>query len=416
MANTNTPWSVEEVSAEARVAAKAAAEAEGMTLGAWVSRQILEGAAAHRTEPPGDETSRDDTQSDAESEPAGKKGARKPRRQVALRLAIFALALAGAWYIAGPYSPITIGDGNNGKEIAAKSTPDAPPDAAPAAPAASVNKGPMAPFPTASDGRNGPSLELIRLRAEASKGEAKAQRDLAILYLKGKKVEKDEAEAARWLKKAALQGQASAQFYLGVLHEAGRGVSRDPKLAFSWYRRAADQNHAEAQHNLATFYGQGTGTPKNYELARQWFEKSASAGLTASQLSLGRIYEHGLGVKVDRRRAVEWYRKAASGGSDKAANRLNALAVKSAKMTADRSGPAKSLQRKGVAEIQRLLRSLNFNPGPADGHSGERTVAAIRMYQQFADLPVDGVPSARLLDDLRKVVGEMKRSAGEAAP
>ena len=69
----------------------------------------------------------------------------------------------------------------------------------------------------------------------------------------------------------------------------------------------------------------------------------------------------------------------------------------------------------GVAEIQRLLTALNFTTGPADGKLRGRTVAAIRLYQRFASLPVNGVPSAHLLDELRKVVQAMKEpSAADA--
>lgn len=77
--------------------------------------------------------------------------------------------------------------------------------------------------------------------------------------------------------------------------------------------------------------------------------------------------------------------------------------------------PPVPLEPNGVAEIQRLLTDLNFTTGPADGNVGSRTVAAIRLYQRFADLPVDGVPSAHLLDELRKVVQAMKETPAAAA-
>lgn len=75
--------------------------------------------------------------------------------------------------------------------------------------------------------------------------------------------------------------------------------------------------------------------------------------------------------------------------------------------------PAKSssLRSTGIAEVQRLLTMLQFTPGPADGQMGERTVAAIRLYQQFAGLPVNGSADKDLLNDLRKVVGTMQAEA-----
>ncbi len=80
-----------------------------------------------------------------------------------------------------------------------------------------------------------------------------------------------------------------------------------------------------------------------------------------------------------------------------------------------RAAPPVPLARDGVADIQRLLTTLNFTPGPADGKLRSRTVAAIRLYQRFAGLPVDGVPSAHLLDDLREIVQAMKETPAAGA-
>ena len=59
-----------------------------------------------------------------------------------------------------------------------------------------------------------------------------------------------------------------------------------------------------------------------------------------------------------------------------------------------------------VKEIQILLTRLNFDPGPADGIPGERTVNAIREFQLAAGLDVDGQPTVELLAHMRTVMGE----------
>jgi tetratricopeptide (TPR) repeat protein len=52
-------------------------------------------------------------------------------------------------------------------------------------------------------------------------------------------VEKDEAEALRWYRKAAEQGHARAQWDLGYIYEHGDlGVARDEAEARLWYRKA----------------------------------------------------------------------------------------------------------------------------------------------------------------------------------
>ena len=51
-----------------------------------------------------------------------------------------------------------------------------------------------------------------------------------------------------------------------------------------------------------------------------------------------------------------------------------------------------------LAELERLLAELNFDPGKIDGVVDARTRTAVGLYQEFAALPVDGAPSATLLD------------------
>ncbi|MEQ8968676.1 MAG: lytic murein transglycosylase [Azospirillaceae bacterium] len=58
-----------------------------------------------------------------------------------------------------------------------------------------------------------------------------------------------------------------------------------------------------------------------------------------------------------------------------------------------------------IAEIQRLLATLGYEPGPADGIPGTRTKDAIRAFQQAAALPADGHHSPQLLDRLRTAAG-----------
>ncbi len=58
-----------------------------------------------------------------------------------------------------------------------------------------------------------------------------------------------------------------------------------------------------------------------------------------------------------------------------------------------------------VAEAQRLLAALGFDPGPADGVAGRRTRAAVRAYQRATGLPETGVIDESLLASLRSAAG-----------
>jgi len=84
---------------------------------------------------------------------------------------------------------------------------------------------------------------------------------------------------------------------------------------------------------------------------------------------------------------------------------------------------ARELSVEELAELERLLAELNFDPGKIDGVVDARTRTAVGLYQEFAALPVDGAPSATLLAELRQVVqafADMKAAQAtdqaEAAP
>ncbi|MPY72046.1 MAG: hypothetical protein GEU92_18440 [Alphaproteobacteria bacterium] len=463
------PWSVKGVDEDARQIARDAADAAEMPIGAWIDRAILQAAgAAGTTEPDpvappqpsllarveprpappmptpagASEPSappaldrvaaaapaapRDDGQRTGHRpRPAGPMAA--PRRRASrgrsrrprlARLAVGALVVAalaggGIWL------------------IDRMGAPPAPPQQKAEAPTAPETVPAPATPPVGTPGDGAATDPPARMRAvtEAARGgDARAQYDLGVLFARGEDVPRDDKSAVEWFERAALRGYAPAQYNLGVVYEQGRGIDRNPALAFFWYQSAAEQGHVRAQHNLGTLYAEGIGTPRSYDQARNWFTKAAEGGVVESTYSLGLLHENGLGVKQDRARAEEHYRKAASGGSERAAARLKALAglpadaapAAAAPVAAPpvtempAAAPSKPLGRKGIAEVQRLLRQLSFEPGTADGIAGARTIEAIRLYQQFAGLAVDGKPTEALLQDLRQVVEGMETGPAAA--
>ena len=50
-----------------------------------------------------------------------------------------------------------------------------------------------------------------------------------------------------------------------------------------------------------------------------------------------------------------------------------------------------------VAQVQVALRRLGYNPGPADGVAGARTINAVRTYQRVNGLRATGRISTSLL-------------------
>ena len=80
-----------------------------------------------------------------------------------------------------------------------------------------------------------------------------AQINLFNMYGLGKGVRRDEAEAARWLRKAAEQGDAYSEYNLGILYFDGRGVSKDDAEAVRWLQKATGQGNAEAKGALEKY-------------------------------------------------------------------------------------------------------------------------------------------------------------------
>jgi hypothetical protein len=86
----------------------------------------------------------------------------------------------------------------------------------------------------------GDPARLQAIRAEAEKGDAKAQNKLGVYYQLGLSVEPSDVEAVKWFLLAADQGDGEAQFNLGEMFETGRGVTKDRRTALIWYRKSCD--------------------------------------------------------------------------------------------------------------------------------------------------------------------------------
>jgi TPR repeat protein len=90
---------------------------------------------------------------------------------------------------------------------------------------------------------------------------------------------RDAAEAARWYRKAAEAGSAEAQYNLALLYDRGRGVERDMKRAAELYEQAADGGVIEAWVALSVLYAGGIGVAADPVKALMWLEMATAAGV-----------------------------------------------------------------------------------------------------------------------------------------
>lgn len=162
----------------------------------------------------------------------------------------------------------------------------------------------------------------------------------------------------------------------------------------------------------------------DYAAARDEAEPLAAAGDGRASFLLGRMHAAGQGVLQDYVRAHMLFNLAAAGGVDGAAAARDELAGKmtpqqiadaqqmaSAWTAVPAAGGATGtvpaplpLDRPGLVDLQWQLALHGYDPGPADGTAGPRTLSAIRQYQADAGLPVDGAATRSLLDHLQFTV------------
>jgi TPR repeat protein len=207
----------------------------------------------------------------------------------------------------------------------------------------------------------------------AEQGHARAQYELAKMYLRGDGIEQSWAQAAFWYSQAAEQGQEiavnclrrvsrvikalndfereageyreaaeqgdpDAQYKLGRICESFRfpteekvGEMRIADLKFEkdyrqkiknqgvvWYLKAVEQGHVKAQFELASIYEDDDGIEDHIGQAVKWYLKAAEQGHVSAQSTLGYFYRNGIGVEQNVEQAVMWYQKAVDKDDDEA--------------------------------------------------------------------------------------------------
>ena len=185
-------------------------------------------------------------------------------------------------------------------------------------------------------------------RKAAEQEDALAQFFLGCCYFDGQGVTENEAEGLKWLRRAAEQGLGIAQASLASRYLEGCGVAKDEAEGLKWLGKAAEQEDALAQLMLGVMYEEGLGVTKDEAKAAEWFRKAAEQGYAAAQCALGKMYENGEGVEEDDGEAVEWFRKAAEQGHEQAKAELRRRGIPTACAEKTRREEAEEVRRATV--------------------------------------------------------------------
>ena len=171
--------------------------------------------------------------------------------------------------------------------------------------ARSATAGPLEDARTAFD--SGDYARALSLwRPQAAAGNPEAEDRVGLLYLDGKGVAKDDAEAVRWFRMAAQKGLADAEFNLAECLATGQGGPQDSTAASEWYAKAAKQGHAGAEYKMGVLLRTGTDLHSVLHDAAEWFKKAADQGVIAAQINLAVMFADGQGVPQDNVEALTW--------------------------------------------------------------------------------------------------------------
>ena len=188
-------------------------------------------------------------------------------------------------------------------------------------------------------------LTVDELKAKAETGDAAAECQLGLRYVRGDGVPKDYAEAVKWIRKSAEHGDAEGQHQLGNAYFSGKGVEKDDTQAFQWNEKSARQGNVAAETALGVCYEFAHGVEQNFSEANDWYRKAAALNNAQAQNNLGNNMMQGRGIGKDVVQGYKWILLSAAQG--------NSYAIKSVDRYESRLTPAQLSQARGLAEAFR---------------------------------------------------------------
>lgn len=141
------------------------------------------------------------------------------------------------------------------------------------------------------------SNRVAVVRARAERGNLDAQHELGALLATGRGADRNPAEAAQWLLRAAVRGHDSAQYWLGNLYMRGAGLPRDFGRMAMWWRKAARQGNISARYAIAAAYRDGRTLDRNPARSHAWFAMAANKTVAAGLHRNGAVAKKRLKIR-----------------------------------------------------------------------------------------------------------------------
>ena len=164
--------------------------------------------------------------------------------------------------------------------------------------------------PAAARPAPGEEAPLESLIARATKGDVRAQVELAYRYRDGTGTKRDYAEAVRWAHLAADRGDPGARDFIGWMYFEGLGVRQSHEIAVGYFKSAAGKS-AAAGWNLGQCYFAGLGVDQDVPKALEYWKKSAALGQGRAASAAAMVYLSGEGVAASAAEARKFAERAA---------------------------------------------------------------------------------------------------------
>lgn len=148
----------------------------------------------------------------------------------------------------------------------------------------------------------------------AKKGNAQAQRELGIMFLKGEGVDKNYKAAFYLLKKACVANDAKAICVMADTYQRGIGVRSNQKLALRLYLKASELGSAQGFYGVGNMLYKGLGVKQNYNKAEEYLLKGSEKGNAKCDFLLANYYAYGFGGTPNYNKAREFLDKAVKKG------------------------------------------------------------------------------------------------------
>ena len=195
----------------------------------------------------------------------------------------------------------------------------------------------------------------------------------------------------------------------GADYEAGQRAWDAGRLAeaVAAWQSAAETGNGRAMLALGRAYARGRGAPQDFVEAHKWLNLAASLG------SAGAASERDALAKEMTAEERAEARKVARAWQNRGKDAAGGTTLRKAPAA---EAPAWSLPKRALREAQGLLAALGYEPGPADGVWGRRSVEAYRRFLGDAGLEVSDMLTPAALRAMQRIAKDRQAKPEETPP